>query len=104
VECGINVRIALQTAPFSDSPGSYFCTRTLPTTNFCPNSLDIPSHKPVTYPPGFGLLTQFGHPFMDDRLDYGLNESLGTRAVAPKSERQTMTLIGDDCFQNSGQA
>jgi hypothetical protein len=54
--------------------------------NSCPNSLDIPSHKLVTYPPGFGLLTQFGHQSMDDRPNCGSNESLETHAVAPKSE------------------
>jgi hypothetical protein len=37
-------------------------------------------------------LAQFGHPSMDDRTNYGSNESLGTHAVAPKSERQTVTL------------
>jgi hypothetical protein len=78
--------------PSSDSLGSCCCTRTLPTANYCPNSLDIPSHKPVTYPRGFGSLAQFGYPSMDDRSNYGSNESRGTRAVAPKSDRQTTTL------------
>jgi hypothetical protein len=61
-------------------------------SNSCPNSLDIPSRKLVTYPPGFYLLVQFGRPSANDRLNYGLNESLGTHAVAPKNERQTTTL------------
>jgi hypothetical protein len=57
-----------------------------------PNCLGIPSHKLVTYPPGFSLLTQFGLPSVDDRLNCGLNESLGTHVVAPKSEQQIVTL------------
>jgi hypothetical protein len=57
-------------------------------TNSYPNSLDIPSHKLVTYPPGFGLLVQFGCLSADGRLNCGSNESLGTRAIALKSERQ----------------
>jgi hypothetical protein len=60
--------------------------------NSCPNSLDTPSHKLITYPPGFGLLAQFGHPSMDDRSNYGSNESLVTHEVAPKRKRQTVTL------------
>jgi hypothetical protein len=78
--------------PSSDSLGSCCCTRTLPTANSCPNSLDIPSRNPVTYPQGFGSLAQFGHPTVDGRLNYGSNESQGTREVAPKSEQQTVTL------------
>jgi hypothetical protein len=48
--------------------------------------MDIPSHKLVTYPLGFCLLAQFGHPSTDDRPNCGSNESLETRAGAPKSE------------------
>jgi hypothetical protein len=55
--------------------------------NSCPNSMDSPSHMLVTYRLGFGLFSQFGHLSVDDRLNYGSNESLGTCAVAPKSER-----------------
>jgi hypothetical protein len=55
-------------------------------TNSCPNSQDIPSHKPITYPPGFSLLTLFGHPSVDDRPNYGSNESQEMCTVAPKSE------------------
>jgi hypothetical protein len=68
------------------------CMRTLPTINSCPNSLDTPSHKLVTYPIGFGLLAQFGRPSMDDRLNNGSNESLGAHAVTPKNERQILTI------------
>jgi hypothetical protein len=53
-------------------------------TNSCPNSLDIPSHNPLTYPPGFGSLARFGRPSVDDRPNYGSNESRGTHAVVPK--------------------
>jgi hypothetical protein len=60
--------------------------------NSCPNSLDILSHKPITYPPGFGLLTQFSHLSVDDRLNCGSNESQEIHAVAPKSEQQTVNL------------
>jgi hypothetical protein len=56
-------------------------------SNSCPNFLDIPSHKLVTYLPGFGLLAQFGHPSTDDRLNCGSNESLGMGVVAPKIKR-----------------
>jgi hypothetical protein len=59
--------------PYSDSFGSCCCMRTLPMANSCPNSLDIPSHNPVTYPRGFGPLAQFGHPSVDDRLNCGSN-------------------------------
>jgi hypothetical protein len=65
--------------------------RTLRTANSCPNSLDNPSHKPVTYPLGFGLLAQFGRPSTDDRPNYGSNQSQEMHAVALKSERQTVT-------------
>jgi hypothetical protein len=92
MECGIDVRIALQMVPSSHSLGSYCCMRTLPTINSCPNSLDTPSHKLVTYPLGFGLLAQFGRLSTDDRLNYGSNESLGAHTVAPKNERQTSTI------------
>jgi hypothetical protein len=34
-----------------------------------------------------------GHPSPGDRLNYGLGEFRGTRAVAPKSKRQT-TILG----------
>jgi hypothetical protein len=37
----------------------------------CPNYLDVPSHKPLAYLLEFGLLTQFGRPSVDDRLNYG---------------------------------
>jgi hypothetical protein len=56
-------------------------------THSYPNSLDILLRKLVAYSPGFGLLTQFGHPSVDDRPNCGSNESPGTRVVAPKSER-----------------
>jgi hypothetical protein len=52
----------------------------------CPNSLGVPSHKPLAYLPEFDLLTQFGCPPMDDRANCGSNEFQGTCAVAPKSE------------------
>jgi hypothetical protein len=58
----------------------------------CPNYPDVPSHKPLAYPLEFGLLHQFGHPSMDDRPNYESSESRGMRAVAPKSERQIVTL------------
>jgi hypothetical protein len=40
----------------------------------CPNYQDIPSRKPLAYLPGFGSLTQFGHPFAGDRLNYESDE------------------------------
>jgi hypothetical protein len=58
--CDIDVYIALQTVPSLDSLGRCCCTRTLPMENSCANSLDIPSHMPITYPPGFGSVAQFG--------------------------------------------
>jgi hypothetical protein len=63
--------------------------------NSCPISQDIPSHKPVIYPPGFGLLAQFGHLSVDDRPNCGSNESQEMRAVASKSDR-LRPLIRDD--------
>jgi hypothetical protein len=54
--------------------------------NSCPNSQDIPSHKPITCSLGFGLLAQFGRPSVDDRPNYGPNESQEKHAFAPKSE------------------
>jgi hypothetical protein len=59
--------------------------------NSCPNFLGIPSHKPLTCAPGFGLLTQFGYPYADDKPNCKSNESLGMRVVALKSEQQTAT-------------
>jgi hypothetical protein len=61
-------------------------------TDFYPNFLDVPSHKPLAYPPEFGLLTQFGCLSLDDRPNCESSESQGMREVAPKSERQTTTL------------
>jgi hypothetical protein len=61
-------------------------------TDSCPSYLDVPSRMPLSYPPGFGLLTQFDHPPVGDRPNYRLSESRGIRAVAPKSEQQTVTL------------
>jgi hypothetical protein len=93
VEYDIDVYIALQTVLFLDSPCSCCCTRIQPTANSYPNSLDITLHKLIAYPPGFGLLARFGHLSVDDRPNYGSNESLGMHAVAPKSEQQTMTPV-----------
>jgi hypothetical protein len=56
------------------------------------NYQDIPSRKFWAYLLEFGLLTQFGRLSTDDRPNCESSEFLGTRAVAPKSERQTMTL------------
>jgi hypothetical protein len=61
-------------------------------TDFCSNYLDVPSHKPYAYLPEFGLLAQFDNPSMGDRPNCGSSESRGTRAFAPKSGEQTMTL------------
>jgi hypothetical protein len=58
----------------------------------CPNHLDALSHKPLAYLLEFGLLAQFGHLSAGDRLKCGSSESRGTHAIAPKSDRQTMTL------------
>jgi hypothetical protein len=77
--------------PFSDSLGSYCCMRTLHRVNSCPKFLDIPLHKLVTYPSGFGLLAQFGRLSVDGRANCGSNESQEMCEVAPKSERQTTT-------------
>jgi hypothetical protein len=38
-------------------------------TNFYPNYLNVPSNKPLAYLLEFGLLTQFGRPFVDDKLN-----------------------------------
>jgi hypothetical protein len=83
--------MALQMVLFSYSLGSCCCMRTLPRVNSCPKFMDIPLHNLVRYPPGFGLLAQFGCPSADGRPNYGSNESQEMHAVAPKSERQTTT-------------
>jgi hypothetical protein len=88
----IDVRIALQMVPTLNSLGSCCCMKTQPMADACPNYLDSPSRMLLAYLLGFGLLTQFGHPSVGDRLNYESSDSRGTRAVAPKSERQTVTL------------
>jgi hypothetical protein len=85
------VHTILEMVPSSDSLGNYYCMRTQPTIDSCPNFLGIPSHKPVAYLQEFGLLALFGHPFVD-RPNYGSNEFRGKRAIAPRSERQIVTL------------
>jgi hypothetical protein len=66
--------------------------KTSPMANACPNYLGSPSRMLFAYLPRFGSLAQFGYPSTGDRLNYESNESRGTRAVAPKSERQIATL------------
>jgi hypothetical protein len=66
--------------------------KTQPMVDACPNYLDSPSCMLLAYLPIFGLLTQFGHPSMGDKPNCESNESRGTRAIALKSEQQTMTL------------
>jgi hypothetical protein len=63
----IDVCIALQTVPSSNSLGSYCCMKTQPMADACPNYLDSPSHMLLANLPGFGLLAQFGHPSTGDR-------------------------------------
>jgi hypothetical protein len=58
----------------------------------CPNYHDAPSHKPLAYLPKFCLRAQFGDPSAGDRPKCESSEFRGTRAVAPKSDRQTVTL------------
>jgi hypothetical protein len=66
--------------------------KTQPMVEICPNYLDSPSRMLSACLPGFGLLAQFGHPSVGDRLNYELSEFQVTCAVTPKSERQTTTL------------
>jgi hypothetical protein len=61
--------------------------------NFDPNFLDVPKHRLSSYLRVYDLLILFGHPSTGDRPNYGLGEFRGTRAVVPKSERQTAILI-----------
>jgi hypothetical protein len=89
---GIDVRIALQTVPSSNSLGSCCCMKIQPIVDACPNYLDSSSHMLLAYLPTFGWLAQFDHPSVGDRLNYESSESWGTRAVASKSEQQTVTL------------
>jgi hypothetical protein len=53
----IDVHIALQTVPSSNSLGSYCCMKTQPMVDACPNYLDSPSRMLLAYLPIFGLLT-----------------------------------------------
>jgi hypothetical protein len=64
--------------------------------NSCPNSQDIPSHKPITCSLGFGLLAQFGRPSVDDRPNYGPNESKRSMQLLPKASDKLRTPIKDD--------
>jgi hypothetical protein len=63
----IDIRIALQTVPSSNSLGSYYCMKTQPMADTCPNYLDSPSRMLLAYLPGIGLLAQFGHSSAGDR-------------------------------------
>jgi hypothetical protein len=78
--------------PSLKSLGNYCCKRIQPKVNSDPSFLDIPKHRLSAYLRVFGWLAQFGHPSMGDRLNYGSGEFWGTRAVAPKSKRQTVNL------------
>jgi hypothetical protein len=49
--------------------------KTQPMADACPNYLDSPSRMLLTYLSGFGLLTQFGHPSVGDRLNCESGES-----------------------------
>jgi hypothetical protein len=53
----------------------------------CPNYSDIPSCKRCAYLLEFGLLSQFGHPSVGNRLNCESSESRGIHAVVLKSER-----------------
>jgi hypothetical protein len=88
---GIGVCIALQTVPSSNSIGRC-CIKIQPIVDACPNYLNSPSRMLLAYLPRFGWLIQFGHLSAGDRPNCESTEFRGTRAVAPKSERQTMTL------------
>jgi hypothetical protein len=104
VECSIDVRTTLQMMPSTNSLGRCCCTRTLPTTNSCPNSLDIPSHKTVTYSLGFGLVAQFDHPFADDRLNYDQMSPKRCVQLLPKASDKLQPPIRDDRLRNFMQA
>jgi hypothetical protein len=90
--CGNDIHIEPQMVPSLDSLGSCCCMKNQPMANSFPNYQDVPSHKLLAYFPEFDLLSQFGHPSVDDRLNYGLSESQGKHAVVHRSEQQTMTL------------
>jgi hypothetical protein len=49
VECGIDVRITLQTVPSSSSFDNYYHWRTQPRVESYPNFLDTPKHKLLAY-------------------------------------------------------
>jgi hypothetical protein len=84
--CSIVIHIMPRMVPFSNFLDSCCCMKIQPTANSCPNYLDIPSCKLWAYPLEFGLLSQFSHPSVGDRLNYESGESRGTRTVAPKSK------------------
>jgi hypothetical protein len=92
VEYGIDVRIVPRTVPSLYSLDNYCYKKIQPKVNFDPNFLDVPKHRLLAYLRVFDLLILFGHPFAGDRLNYGLGEFRGTRAVVPKSEQQTAIL------------
>jgi hypothetical protein len=66
--------------------------KTQPMADSCPNYLNVPSHMPLAYPPGFGSLAMFDCQSMGDKLSYGSSEFRGKHTVVLKSEQQTVTL------------
>jgi hypothetical protein len=51
-----------------------------------PKCLDVTLRRPLAYLQTFGSLSQFGHPSVGDKPNFGLIESRGTHVVTPKSE------------------
>jgi hypothetical protein len=78
--------------PSLNSLGKYCYKRIQAKVNSDPSFLNVPKHMFLAYLRVFGCLAQFDHLFAGDRSNYGLGEFRGMRAVAPKSERQTMNL------------
>jgi hypothetical protein len=82
----------LQTVSSLNCLGNYCCKRIQLRVNFDPSFLDIPKHMLLAYLWVFGWLAQFGHLSAGDRPNCRSDGFRGTRAVAPKSKRQTASL------------
>jgi hypothetical protein len=72
----------------------------------CPNSLGVPSHKPLAYLQEFGLPGQFGQLSTGDRPNCVSKEFRvrDTCSLLPKVSNKLRPLIRNDSLQNSVQA
>jgi hypothetical protein len=90
--------------PFSDSPGSYSCTRIQSRVSSYPISLRVPLRKLVTYP--LDLVYSFSLAVHLQMIGQTVNlmSPLGCVQLLPKVSDKLQPSIGDNCLQNSMQA